>query len=431
LTVGDTVQLMPAGVPLRVRALQVLNQPAETAPAGQRCAVNLSGTDLKRAAPARGDWLTAADAPPATDRLDVLLQWLPGVAPPRPGPRAQWLLHLGAATRTVRWVPLDDAAPGAASFARLLPDAPVVAAWGDRFILRDAAANRTLAGGQVVDAFGPLRGKAQPQRLDQLHALALPDAGASLQALLDTSPAGVDLILFARNRGLRDDEAAALEGAAGLRRLPMGRGQRLGLAAARWAAWQRRLLQVVDGWHAAQPDSLGPDMAALRAALGTIDGAPGLLRAGLPALAADGQLQRDGLVWRRPGHRPALSATDAELLARVTALLAPAGLRPPIVIELARLLAMPLPALLDGLARLVARGLLVRVAPNRCYLPAGAAQLEAEARALAAVSADGVIDAAAYRDRTGIGRNLTVQVLEFLDRSGATRFDGRHHHLRD
>ena len=125
-----------------------------------------------------------------------------------------------------------------------------------------------------------------------------------------------------------------------------------------------------------------------------------------------------------------LAEADAALLARLQALLPPAGLRPPIVGDLALQLGLPLPVLQEGLARLVARGLLVRVAPNRFYLPATVAQLEAEARALAAASADGGYDAAAYRDHTGIGRNLTVQVLEFLDRMGVTRFDGRRHRIR-
>ena len=93
-------------------------------------------------------------------------------------------------------------------------------------------------------------------------------------------------------------------------------------------------------------------------------------------------------------------------------------------------LALPVPALQAGLARLVERGLLVAVAPNRVYLPEAVTQLAAEARALAAASPDGAYDAAAYRDRTGIGRNLTVQVIEFLDRAGITRFDGKRHHLR-
>ena len=70
------------------------------------------------------------------------------------------------------------------------------------------------------------------------------------------------------------------------------------------------------------------------------------------------------------------------------------------------------------------------MAPNRFYLPEAVSQLEIEARALAAASPDGSYDAASFRDRTGIGRNLTVQVIEFLDRAGITRFDGKRHQLR-
>ncbi|TXH46127.1 MAG: selenocysteine-specific translation factor, partial [Burkholderiaceae bacterium] len=59
---------------------------------------------------------------------------------------------------------------------------------------------------------------------------------------------------------------------------------------------------------------------------------------------------------------------------------------------------------------------------NRFYLPSGVEALTAVARALAAEAPDGSFDAAAYRDRSGIGRNLTIEVLEFLDRAGHTRF---------
>jgi selenocysteine-specific elongation factor len=155
-----------------------------------------------------------------------------------------------------------------------------------------------------------------------------------------------------------------------------------------------------------------------------------LLHAALAAAVASGSLLRDGLSHRRPGHRPVLASDDAALLDRVTPLLLAGGLRPPIHGDLALQLALPLPALQAGLARLVERGLLVAVAPNRVYLPEVVAQLAAEARALAAASPDGAYDAAAYRDRTGIGRNLTVQVIEFLDRAGITRFDGKRHRLR-
>jgi len=40
-------------------------------------------------------------------------------------------------------------------------------------------------------------------------------------------------------------------------------------------------------------------------------------------------------------------------------------------------------------------------------------------------------DAATYRDRSGLGRNLTIEVLEHLDRTGVTRFRGGRRHLSE
>ena len=443
VAVGDMLRLQSPQAPpayqgalLRVRGLQVQGVPADAAQAGERCALNLAGAELKRNEASRGDWLLAEAAPPASDRLDVHLHLLPGLGP-APAPRAQLQLHLGAAAVPARLVSLGAAAlvPGSAGLARLRLTRPVAAAWGDRFILRDAAANRTLAGGWVLDPFGPERGSSQPQRLHQLAALSLPDHAQALAAWVDAALLAADLRHFAAARNLRDDEAAGLAQGLALQMITSPSGPVV-LRADAWAGLQRRLLQAVDAWHADQPDSLGPDDAALRRVLALGHGAvaQAVLRAAVTAAVGQGTLQRQGLRCHRPGHQPALAAADVTLLARCTALMQPAGLRPPIVGELARALGLALPDLLSFLARMGAHGVLVQVAPNRWYLPEAVADLVAAARSLAAeradAGADANLDAAAYRDRTGIGRNLTVQVLEFLDREGITRFDGTRHWLR-
>jgi len=436
--VGDAVRVSPHGTPARVRSLHAQNRPADVAQAGQRCALNLAGPDLKRAEPARGDWVLAPAAHAPTDRLDVRLQVLPGE--PRPlSPRATLQLHLGAAAVNAHVTALDAAAlaPGSTGLAQLLLDRPVAAAYGDRFVLRDGAANRTLAGGLVIDPAGPARGRARPARLAQLAALALHDPADALAALLAAAPDGVLLAPFHRARNLTEDEAASLHARLAVQVVPSDAGP-LGLSALHGLAWRTRVLAALDQCHAAQPDSLGPDEPALRAAMhgdlrgtaatgATPTAARAVLRASLATLVADGVVQRDGLRHRRSGHRPVLAEADQLLLDRLDTVIRPAGLRPPIVGELATALGQALPDLLDGLARLAQRGLLVRVAPNRYYLPETVAALVAEAHALAAASPDGCLDAAGYRDRTGIGRNLTIQVLEFLARSGVTRFDGTRH----
>ena len=471
LRVGDEVVVSPAGTLCRVRSIQVHNQAADQVSAGQRCALNLAGTGLKRAEPERGDWVVAPALHAPTDRLDVRLTVLASAARPLPQ-RHPLQLHLGAAVVGVRVAALtpgtaasaDPAAgtgntagagttagtgtaardshavhagaalaPGSTGLAQLVLDRPLAALHGDHFILRDPTANRTLAGGWVVDPFGPVRGRARPLRLHQLAALADPDPATALAGLLATlpsqAPAGVDLQRFGLARGLGDGIALELVQPMALRAVASPSAT-LVLTAAHWNSWRDQLLAATRRWHAEQPDSLGPDDTALRASLAALRGpaqADAVQRAALTELVADGLLVREGLRYRQPQHQPVLTEADRALLDRVARALRPAGLRPPIVGELASVLDLPLPELLAFLGRAARLGLLARVAPNRYFLPETVGDLLTLARSLAAEAADGSLDAAAFRDRSGIGRNLTVQVLEFLRREGRTRFDGSRH----
>ena len=63
----------------------------------------------------------------------------------------------------------------------------------------------------------------------------------------------------------------------------------------------------------------------------------------------------------------------------------------------------------------------VKIADNRFFLPETVPQLAAIARDLTETSRDGVFTAAMFNERSGVGRNLTIQILEYLDKIGATR----------
>ena len=65
-----------------------------------------------------------------------------------------------------------------------------------------------------------------------------------------------------------------------------------------------------------------------------------------------------------------------------------------------------------------------RVAPNRFFLPDGVRRLVDLAVSLDEESGRRGFAAALYRDRSGLGRNLTIEVLEFLDSAGYTRRAG-------
>jgi selenocysteine-specific elongation factor len=274
----------------------------------------------------------------------------------------------------------------------------------------------------VIDPFGPARGRARPARLQQLAALALATPAQALAALLDGEPAGVDLARFDLACNLTASEAAAVHAAVPLVPVAGDDGPHA-LSPMHWQARCEALRAALAAWHADDPASVGPTPSDLARRM-TPRPPAAVLHAALTALVQEGTVARDGLRVRLHGHRAELSAADAALLARVRALLEPAGLRPPIVGELASALGLPLPELLTFLMRAAQLGQLVRVTPNRYYLPPTVDELVRIARALASEAQDGAFEAAAFRDRTGIGRNLTVQVLEFMDREGLMRFDG-------
>ena len=83
------------------------------------------------------------------------------------------------------------------------------------------------------------------------------------------------------------------------------------------------------------------------------------------------------------------------------------------------LLKRDLRALQAFVDRMAALGLLVRVSESRCFLPAAIERLRDVARRLS--TADDGFTAAQFRDATGIGRNLAIDVLEYFDRRGITR----------
>lgn len=421
--VGDEVMASPQGVLLRVRSIHAQHKASDQAVAGQRCALNLAGSEARRVELSRGDMILAPDLHAPTARIDTEVLWL---ASELGGPRALAegavvQMHLGAALVNARAAPLESRSLAGAQrgLVQWVLDRPVAAVRGDRFVLRDAAGQRTVGGGWVVDPFGAARGRAKPARLSALNAMRCADVQTSLQTMLTGREAVLPWQPFRTAWNLKEDEAVRLLAQVPHHRLSVGEDSIV--AAQVWSQARERLLQAVGDFHQQQPAALGP-RALDAGAMGETREQRDLARAAIAALISDGRLIREGLYLRLPTHRPTLSDADQVLLERTLAVIDGGGLRPPIVGELAASLNVDQPRLVEFLQRTHALGHLVQVAPNRYYRPRAIADLVAVARELAAESEDGSFDAAAYRDRSGIGRNLTIQVLEFLDRSRYTRF---------
>jgi selenocysteine-specific elongation factor len=428
VAIGDSVRVLQADRQARVRSIHAQNTESRLGRTGQRCALNLTGSDLQLDLVRRGDWVVSSGASRPVLKLDARLRVLTSEA----RPLAHWMpvhIHLGAADVTGRNALLEgmSLAPGASGLVQLVLDHPIGAVRGDRVILRDQSAQRTIGGGVVIDIYPPRRGRSKPERLTYLRAMAIDDHAASLAALLDGCPHGLDLEQFAGNRNLTARDAEELFTAHPMR-IVATEASRLGFAPVHWERLKSIALTALAAWHRRSPNAVGPSEDRI------FFGTP--LR--LPretAVAVAAELIRDGAIIREltgvrlPSHRATLTAADAAIWRRIEPMLDPKLLRPPSVHEMAASLgedAKKLEALLVRVARL---GLLVRVAPNRFLRPETLRQLGEMAAALAAQSPDHSVTAASFRDVAGVGRNLAIELLEYFDRVKLTRRVGDAHEI--
>jgi selenocysteine-specific elongation factor len=384
---GDEVRALLADANARVRGIHAHNAPAARGQAGQRLALNLAGL---KAPIARGDWIVAGNVPPPVRKIDVRLRSCTGES------IAHWMpvhVHIGAADVLGRVALLDDA-----GLAQLVLERPVGAVRGDRYIVRDQTAQRTLGGGTVIDVFPPARGRAKSERLAWLRAMEADDDQQALDTLLALSPAGVELTRYSANRNL-----------------PAMSGWRF--SAEHHSALREKALAALAQWHAQHPDSAGLPEAHFLSGLRL---AAEARRALADELVHEGAIVRQGGVFRLASHRPLIADADAALWQRIEPLLGVA--RPPSLGELAPAIGMDAAKLEGALSRLARQGLVVRVAKNRFFLPAPLMRLQALAKEIG-----GPITAAAFRDKSGLGRNVAIEVLEYFDRIKFTRRVGDAH----
>ncbi|WP_088006904.1 selenocysteine-specific translation elongation factor [Indiicoccus explosivorum] len=151
---GSQLTVLPSGVPVKARQIQVHHQEQPDARAGQRAAINLGGAD--RETVRRGDVLVASDHFLVTDTIDVSLKTIREPFTPLKQ-RAPVKVHVGTSEVMGKIVLFDrnELEQGEEEvLCQIRLDEPVVVRRGDRFVLRRPTPVETLAGGWVIEPNG-------------------------------------------------------------------------------------------------------------------------------------------------------------------------------------------------------------------------------------------------------------------------------------
>jgi selenocysteine-specific elongation factor len=408
--IGDELLLMPGERKVRVRGIHAQNEQADVAQAGQRCALALAGVAKDEVH--RGQWVCAPGIALVTERIDVQLTLWPGEAHAlRSGTTVHAHLGTSDVMASVALLDRDVLAPGDTALAQLVLREPVSAWHGDRGVLRDASATRTVAGVRVLDPFAPVRYRRTPERLQALIAWATDDRAARIAALLASAPLGLDTNKVTRALALQADVPLPLPADA-------VRLDHTAVAGMHLSALQRQITERLTEFHRTSPEEVGPDLRRLKRLAGPRVG-DALWQHAVESLLNTAAIARSGNWVHLPAHAAVLSATEERIAQKLLPQMTDGKFDPPWVRDLAKDNGLAEPMVRQTLASLARRGLTFQVVKDLYYPAATIERLAALARDCLTLPEG--LQAASFRDASGLGRKRAIQLLEFFDRVGYTR----------
>lgn len=415
LRVGDEVEILPSGMRARVRGLQTHQRKVEAAYPGSRVAVNLAGVAHHEIT--RGDALVLPGALQATQVIDARLRVI-GAAPRPLAQNDRLDLFVGAAETPCRVTLLDrdELAPGETGWVQIRLDHPIVAARGDRYIVRQPSPGRTIGGGRIIDAHPARHRRFRPEVIALLEALA---RGTPADLVQTTLADGIPHSLAEAARASGLPEALARQGLDELRASGQAlllTGERdiasdapaMAISAAGWRALRERLIVLIRDYHMRYPLRAGMPREEVRSRLKLASDA---LDSVVGYCVAQNDLVQEGAFVRLPQHTPTPTADQQRRIRQMLAAFRAAPYAP------------PTPDLdAEALAWLAEQGTLTRVAPDVWFLSQTYDEMVAWVKQQ--LQDGGSLTVAQFRDRFGSSRKYALALLEYLDERRITRRNG-------
>ncbi len=385
IRVGDTLEVFPTGAAVRVRGLQTHERAVNEIAPGNRAAVNLSG--IERTTVTRGAMLGAPGQWSTTTRFLADLRTVRSQEHPLTA-RGSFHAHIGSGSHPARLSLRDGEQLTGIGAAVITLEEPVVAAAGDRIILREVGRRAVVAGGIILDPH-PAAGRRHALGVEQLRRASTPNDRA-------------DALLAIRGIAAAGDLAADSDG--GLAKPAMVAGD-LVVSAVVASRLEAGAALVLRAFHADNPLRSGMPAPALASALRV----PMVVLEAV--VAASEQLTSEGPTVRRLDFTPRIEGVGLQAWELARSTLTAAGFSAPRRGELG--------LETEVMHALIRDGVLVAVGDDLVYL---AETMDAIVAATERLE-DG-FSVAGFRDALGITRRHAVPLLEWMDARGITRRRG-------
>jgi selenocysteine-specific elongation factor len=410
---GQSISVQPQTLHARIRSIQSHGVEIDCAQPSMRTALSLPDLPVNQVK--RGDVITDSDFAP-TSALIAQIEKSPRLIAREPAARplkdgSSVYLHHGTSRTAARITLLEKNGLGSGqkTIAHLKLASPIVAFVGDRFVIRDASGQHTIAGGVVLDPDGTGFRDAANLKLLSMRATAPDDIDLCVRSeiarrgfvprktLLGRSHFSASEISEALMRLQRENEIVLLEE-----------------IAADWEFWQmlrHQTIALIDNAHKQNPERLGLELSELRSVLR--DQPENVFEALIAELCA-GDFVRKGSAIARNSHQPVLPARLQPVERKIREALSqkPFDPLPRREIELDRGAQYVLRFLIekDEVIELGSDAVLLR--ENFEHM---------KARITEFISKNGPATVSELRQALETSRRIAVPLLEKLDRDGVTR----------
>ena len=416
--------ILPQGHTVRVRGIQVHNETASVAQAGQRTAVNLSGIsaqDLQR-----GDVLCPIDFSRVTDNIDVSMQVLSSF----PRILEHWTrlrAYLGTREIFCRLILLVDDAilPGDTVQVQLRLEHPILTFRGDRIILRDFSAQYTVGGGEVINPFAPKHKRFTPETIATLAEWEEADDAQIVNTVLENSESlcvPESFLHYYLPQSQTNVNAILTRLAAEGKIVRWDKSGRSPLVsdAGRTANTKEKIIETLTAFHLAEPLLAGQNASQLRRELQLDDIGFEKLES---RLIREGQLAKDGNLLRLASHEIQFSEEEETAKERLEKLFLEAGMNTPTFNELSTHLPDYTPQLLEStFFALLNLGQFVKIADN--FFIHKTVFEEIQELLMTYLRKNDIITVAEFRETAQTSRKYAVPFLEYCDSQSITIREG-------
>jgi len=308
----------------------------------------------------------------------------------------------------------DALEPGKQTLANLKLESPIFAFLGDRFVLRDASEQYTIAGGVVLDPDSDRKESRDEEKRKLLMARATAPDDVDLCVRSEIGLRGFVPIqsVLGRSHFSRAEIAEALLRLQRLKEIVVH--CKIAANTGSWETLQNRATLLIDNALSKNPERIGFDLSQLRAALR--DQAGHIFEALIEDMCSDDFVRRESMIARR-SHQPALPARLRPAAAKIREALSKKPFDPPARREIEA----------DQHAQRVLRfliesGEVIEIASD---LVLSRENFERMKNAVADfISKNGPATVSELRQALESSRRIMVPFLEHLDRAGITRRAG-------